>query len=257
VGLATLRISGVYFVIFTLGLAELVRQIMAWAQEMTCWFALTQGRYRQVIEAARAGHQMAPQDAVSVQLAGQEAKAWARMGDRRQVELALAFAARLYGQDITSRLLDLVTNDVGDESDQLPVMQHALMRTWDHWQTHRRNGEPIRIEHYEAIGTMSDALSRHADEAFNELPDDRSRKIADGLHIQSAYPLTSATSGGKRISTAPGRICGTRLAAFASRRDSPLSPSSRWRSASARTARCSVSSMPFCCVRSDTSNPNG
>ena len=32
VGLATLRISGVYFVIFTLGLAELVRQIMAWGQ---------------------------------------------------------------------------------------------------------------------------------------------------------------------------------------------------------------------------------
>jgi branched-chain amino acid transport system permease protein len=32
VGLATLRISGVYFVIFTLGLAELIRQIMTWGQ---------------------------------------------------------------------------------------------------------------------------------------------------------------------------------------------------------------------------------
>lgn len=32
VGLATLRLSGVYFVIFTLGLAELIRQIMTWAQ---------------------------------------------------------------------------------------------------------------------------------------------------------------------------------------------------------------------------------
>ena len=32
VGLATLRIAGVYFVIFTLGLAELVRQLVAWAQ---------------------------------------------------------------------------------------------------------------------------------------------------------------------------------------------------------------------------------
>ncbi|MCC6948446.1 MAG: branched-chain amino acid ABC transporter permease [Bradyrhizobiaceae bacterium] len=32
VGAATLRISGVYFVIFTLGLAELVRQIVSWAQ---------------------------------------------------------------------------------------------------------------------------------------------------------------------------------------------------------------------------------
>jgi branched-chain amino acid transport system permease protein len=34
VGLATLRISGVYFVIFTLGLAELVRQIVAWTQHV-------------------------------------------------------------------------------------------------------------------------------------------------------------------------------------------------------------------------------
>jgi branched-chain amino acid transport system permease protein len=34
VGLATLRIAGVYFVIFTLGLAELVRQIVAWAQHV-------------------------------------------------------------------------------------------------------------------------------------------------------------------------------------------------------------------------------
>jgi hypothetical protein len=64
-------------------------EIMAWAQEMICWFALTQGRYRQVVEAARTGRWMAPHDPVSVQLAGQEAKAWARMGDRRQVELAL------------------------------------------------------------------------------------------------------------------------------------------------------------------------
>lgn len=32
VGLATLRLSGVYFVIFTLGLAELVRQLMTWVQ---------------------------------------------------------------------------------------------------------------------------------------------------------------------------------------------------------------------------------
>src|SRR5262249_23625240 len=72
-------------------------------------------------------------------------------------------------------------NDVGDNPDQLPILQHALMRTWEHWQAHRRNGEAIGIEHYEAIGTMSDALSRHADEAFNQLPDERSRLIAEKL----------------------------------------------------------------------------
>ncbi len=34
VGLATLRVSGVYFVIFSLGLAELVRQVMTWLQHV-------------------------------------------------------------------------------------------------------------------------------------------------------------------------------------------------------------------------------
>lgn len=35
VGLATLRLSGVYFVIFTLGLAEFVRQVLTWVQNLT------------------------------------------------------------------------------------------------------------------------------------------------------------------------------------------------------------------------------
>ena len=35
VGLVTLRLSGVYFVIFTLGLAEMVRQVFTWVQNQT------------------------------------------------------------------------------------------------------------------------------------------------------------------------------------------------------------------------------
>jgi branched-chain amino acid transport system permease protein len=41
VGVATLRLSGVYFVIFTLGLAELVRQVITWSQN----FSGTKGLY--------------------------------------------------------------------------------------------------------------------------------------------------------------------------------------------------------------------
>jgi tetratricopeptide (TPR) repeat protein len=63
--------------------------IEAWSHEMRSWFALTQGRYQEVIEAARQGRAVAGGRAVAVQLAAQEAKAWARMGDRRHVELAL------------------------------------------------------------------------------------------------------------------------------------------------------------------------
>ncbi len=82
---------------------------------------------------------------------------------------------------ITEPLVSRLLNDVGDNPDQLPILQHALMRTWEHWQTHRGNGEPIGMQHYEAIGTMSDALSLHADEAFNELPNESTRAIAEKM----------------------------------------------------------------------------
>jgi hypothetical protein len=64
-------------------------EIRGWAHEMTAWFALTAGNYPGVVLAARAGTEIAGQHGVAVQLAAQEAKAWARMGDRRHVELAL------------------------------------------------------------------------------------------------------------------------------------------------------------------------
>ena len=82
---------------------------------------------------------------------------------------------------ISEPLVNRLMNDVGDNPDQLPILQHALMRTWDYWALHRLNGGPIGLEDYEAIGTMADALSRHADEAFNELPDERSRPVAEAL----------------------------------------------------------------------------
>jgi tetratricopeptide (TPR) repeat protein len=66
---------------------------------MRAWFSLTRGDYRGVIAAAEAGQAAAPHAGVSVQLAAQRAKAWARIGDRRQVEVALD-----RGRDLLERL---------------------------------------------------------------------------------------------------------------------------------------------------------
>jgi len=63
--------------------------IIGWAHEMRAWYALTQGDYRGAITAAEIGESVAGDRGVSVQLAAQRSKAWARIGDRREVELAL------------------------------------------------------------------------------------------------------------------------------------------------------------------------
>src|SRR5437762_7667176 len=73
-------------------------EVMAWAQEMRAWFALTRGDYRGVLAAATTGHEVAPSGPAAVQLHAQKAKAWARIGDRRQVEVALDQGRALLAQ---------------------------------------------------------------------------------------------------------------------------------------------------------------
>ncbi len=72
--------------------------------------------------------------------------------------------------DITPGLVNRLLNDVGDNLDQLPILQHSLMRIWDYWEKKTNKIGPIDIDHYESIGTMKEALSLHAEEAFVELP---------------------------------------------------------------------------------------
>jgi hypothetical protein len=74
---------------FSLGEESGQAEVMAWANEMRAWFAITRGDYRGVIAAAEAGHAIASNSRAAVQLYAQKAKAWARIGDRRQVEVAL------------------------------------------------------------------------------------------------------------------------------------------------------------------------
>lgn len=69
---------------------------------------------------------------------------------------------------IAPRLVARLLNDLGDNQDELPVLQHALMRTWEHWATRGRPDDPIDLADYEAIGTLVEALSTHADEAYAE-----------------------------------------------------------------------------------------
>jgi tetratricopeptide (TPR) repeat protein len=62
--------------------------IVGWAHEMLAWFNLTAGNYRAVIAAADAGALAAPSQSVAVQLYGQQAKAYARMGMAEEVHEA-------------------------------------------------------------------------------------------------------------------------------------------------------------------------
>ncbi|MEI9983418.1 MAG: hypothetical protein WDN69_09565 [Aliidongia sp.] len=74
------------------------------------------------------------------------------------------------GATVDPAVVQRLLNDTSEDSDQLPVLQHAMMRIWMHA---TENGSAVAPhlgqDGYEAVGGIEYAISRHADEVLAEL----------------------------------------------------------------------------------------
>jgi energy-coupling factor transporter ATP-binding protein EcfA2 len=100
---------------------------------------------------------------------------------RDELRSAITGPVAVGGGNISQRLVLRLLNDFGDEYDQLPILQHALMRTWDYWAKRSPSTDAIDIEDYEAIGTFRQALSIHAEEAYEEVGSDDAKKVTERI----------------------------------------------------------------------------
>ncbi len=109
--------------------------------------------------------------------------------NRDQTRDAIMEPLRVRGGEIEEALVNHILNEMGDDPDQLPLMQHALMRTW--YRAHER-GQPIsmRLADYEGVGRLKEALSRHADDVLAEIsnpsrlgksPAEENKRVAEML----------------------------------------------------------------------------
>lgn len=118
-----------------------------------------------------------------------------RMDNDEQRE-AIIGPVRVFDAKISAPLVNRLLNDAGDNPDQLPILQHAMMRTWDYWQKHRGDSEQIDIKHYDnkEVGGMEHALSLHADEAYNELTEAQ-QHIAEKMFKRLTEKGTASREG--------------------------------------------------------------
>ena len=99
---------------------------------------------------------------------------------------------------VEEALVNAILNDMGTAlDDQLPLMQHSLMRLWiNATRTAGEGGEIVlKLDDYRAIGTITGALDRDAEHAYMELlTDDSQRAIAEALFRR----LTDRDAGGRQ-----------------------------------------------------------
>jgi tetratricopeptide (TPR) repeat protein len=118
---------------------------------------------------------------------------------REELRSAITGPVAVGGGAIAPRLVLRILNELGDDQDQLPILQHALMRTWDHWERRGATDGPIDIADYEAVGTLANALSRHAEEAYQETGSGRHHRTV--ARIFKALTDTFSDSRGVRRPT--------------------------------------------------------
>ncbi len=104
---------------------------------------------------------------------------------REQQREAIEGPVGMAGARITLQLVQRLLNDVGDSPDQLPVLQHALMKTWEQSREAREQGNSLDLPHYESVGRMDRALNLDADRTFGELGGDPEREAIARRMFQS------------------------------------------------------------------------
>lgn len=119
---------------------------------------------------------------------------------REQKRTAIEGPVAVGGGRISNRLTKRLLADLENVQDALPILQHALMRTWDYWVKNREQGEPMDIRHYNAVGRIEQALSQHANEAYDELSA-RDKEIAE-IVFKNITEKNQDNQGMRR----PGRI---------------------------------------------------
>ena len=137
---------------------------------------------------------------------------------REQRREAIEGPAGVYGGEVEPRLVNRLLNDTETGADQLPLMQHALMRLWRIAKARAGDGAPVMtLADYESLGGIgatsrrapvrrrssgaSDfeiqpgygALSGHADEILAEFTDDQRR-----LAMHCCLPRAHGERGGGR-----------------------------------------------------------
>lgn len=123
---------------------------------------------------------------------------------RDQFKRVIEGPIKVAGGQIAPRLLQRLLNDLGQQADQLPCLQHALMRTWNVWAA-KGDAEALDLDDYQRVGKMSQALSLHADEIYESLASDRQRELCQGMF--QALTVEESNSRGIRRPQRLSRLC--------------------------------------------------
>jgi energy-coupling factor transporter ATP-binding protein EcfA2 len=113
--------------------------------------------------------------------------------NRLQLKTVIEGPAKLYGIAVKPALSSKLLNDLNKVKDELPLLQHVMMRVWEYeFEIDKSNA--LDLVDYENVGGIDKALSNHADEALEGMHE---RELAIAKKLFQA--LTAIDENGRKI----------------------------------------------------------
>ncbi len=122
---------------------------------------------------------------------------------REALSKAIMGPIRLAGAGVETGFEEYLLDDLDEVDTKLPMLQHALMRTWDFWTQQGKLDQSISISDYQATGTIRNALCDHLEEAYEEL-DQHQKTICE--KVFKTITFKSEQHDGFRRQTSLGNI---------------------------------------------------
>jgi len=106
---------------------------------------------------------------------------------------------------ISENFVSKIISDIEKEDSELLILQHTLKRTWDYWLANSSDNQAIDLIHYEAVGTVTNALTNHAEEIYHEFESEKYQTITE--KIFKALVFIKADNSISRTSVLLSDLC--------------------------------------------------
>lgn len=89
--------------------------------------------------------------------------------NRNDLKEAILEPFRVAGATVESGFEEYLMSDMEEVEPQMPLLQHALKQTWNHWKSRGITNLPVSLEDYQATGALRNGLSRDLENLYQSL----------------------------------------------------------------------------------------
>jgi Novel STAND NTPase 1/WD domain, G-beta repeat len=119
--------------------------------------------------------------------------------NRTDIKEAILEPIRMAGTTVESGFEEYLLNDLEEVEPQLPLLQHALKQTWNHWKSKGGHKQPISLDDYQSGGAIRNSLSRDLESIYDSL-EFYQKEICERIFKTIAFKTVRQEAFGRRTS---------------------------------------------------------